>query len=196
MEEPSSLRRVLERVRALRDRATPALLAIDGLAGAGKSTLADALLAHLDDVSVVRLDNFYRPAGGEVELAPEQRLDCYFDWQRLRDQALTPLARGEVARFEPLDWVTDGPLPEPREVEPASLVVVEGVFALLPALRDAYALTIFVDTPPRERRKRLEERGPLKSDWDEWYSAWSETEDWYVEHHRPWQHTDLVVPGL
>ena len=53
----------------------------------------------------------------------------------MRDQVLAPLSRGEPARFSPYRCHT-GAYGPPVSLSPAPLVLVEGVYALHPALRD------------------------------------------------------------
>lgn len=83
-----------------------ALVAIDGLGGAGKSTLARALQADLAAVIIVQMDDFYRPMleRRREQLSPVEGFDQFFDWQRLRDEVLAPLRAGRTAHFRPYDW--------------------------------------------------------------------------------------------
>lgn len=166
------------------------LVAIDGLGGAGKSTLAMELGETLDTFSIVALDDFYRPVA--VALAPEQACDTYFDWQRLRDTVLAPLSRNsQHACYQRYDWVSDA-LAEWHEVSPGGVVIVEGVYSTRPELRPRFDVTVFVDTPREERLARMLDR--LYND-VAWVERWMAAEDWYLEHMRPLDHVDLVVDG-
>ena len=165
------------------------LVAIDGLGGAGKSTLAMELGETLDTFSIVALDDFYRPVA--AALAPEQACDAYFDWQRLRDTVLAPLSRNSHACYQRYDWVSDA-LAEWHEVSPGGVVIVEGVYSTRPELRPRFDVTIFVDTPREERLARMLDR--LYND-VAWVERWMAAEDWYLEHMRPLDHVDLVVDG-
>lgn len=46
--------------------------------------------------AVIHGDDFYRPMAQieRADLDPEQGYDRYFDWQRLREEILVPLAAG------------------------------------------------------------------------------------------------------
>ena len=87
------------------------VVALDGRSGAGKSTLA-AAIAHAVDAAVVTTDDFYRdmPDAERRGLSPTEGVDRYFDWERLREEALTTLARREPARYRRFDWVAGGGL--------------------------------------------------------------------------------------
>jgi uridine kinase len=78
----------------------PSIVAIDGPSAAGTSTLAGTVRRWLG-ASVVASDDVYRdlPERRRAALTPGEGVDQYFDWQRLRDEALRPLrSRGSGSR--------------------------------------------------------------------------------------------------
>ena len=83
-------------------------MGIDGPGGAGKSTLARELALLRDDVTVIAGDDFYRPLPERMResLTPIEAVDLTFDWERLRDEVLGPLLRGEHARYRRYDWAS------------------------------------------------------------------------------------------
>ena len=167
------------------------LVAIDGLGGAGKSTLATQLLEAIDDSGVVNVDDFYRPmaATERAELRAEVGYDRYFDWQRLRDSVLGPLSRGLCAQYRRHDWATNR-LAEWRKVEAGRVVIVEGVYSTRPELRSYFGFMVYVDAPREQRLERMSKR-----DYDDlsWVEHWMAAEDWYEEDERPKEHVDLVL---
>ena len=188
-----------ERVAAAarsRSRRGFALIAIDGMGGSGKSTLASAV-AGLGGAAVVHGDDFYRPmdADERAGLTPAQGYDRYFDWQRLRDEVLTPLTAGRDAGYRRYDWstgalATDGSLAVARD----GIVVVEGVYTARPELADHYDLVVYVDTPPDESLRRLRVRGDDHGPID-WEARWRLAEEHYLATTRPRERADLVIPG-
>ncbi len=173
-----------------------ALIAIDGLGGSGKSTLATAI-TELCGAVLVHGDDFYRPMGAadRAELSPEQGYHRYFDWQRLREEVLVPLAAGRNASYRRYDWGT-GTLAsgEIHVVSRAGLVVVEGVYSARPELAAYYDLLVYVDTPPEVSLQRLRDRGHDHGPID-WESRWRLAEDHYRAVARPRERADLVVSG-
>jgi Cytidylate kinase len=117
--------RIRDAIAAWRGR--PLVVAIDGRSGAGKSTLARQVLAVVD-AALVECDLFYRdmPDDQRAALTPEEGVVNYFDWERLRDQALVPLRRWQAARFRPFDWRRAAGLASPVMVLPRPVVIVEG----------------------------------------------------------------------
>jgi uridine kinase len=168
------------------------VVAIDGAGGAGKSTLARGIEdAFPGCVSVVRCDDFYRPLSGAT-LSPQEAYENYFDWRRLRDEALIPLRNGQPARYQRYDWETDR-LAEWIDVEPREIVLIEGVFSTRPELRAMIDVAIFIETPREERIRRMLARPQPSTSWmDQWMAA----EDWYLEHVAPQYRADLVIEGV
>jgi uridine kinase len=173
----------------------PLVVGIDGLGGAGKSTLANGIHdAFAGRVSILQCDDFYRPLVGEEfsRLTSEEAYENYFDWRRLRDEALMPLREGKRARYQRHDWGTDR-LTEWNEIEPREIVLIEGVFSTRPELRELVDVAIFIETPREERIRRMSARAQPSTSWmDQWMAA----EDWYLTHVAPDRHADLVLEGF
>jgi len=172
----------------------PLIVGIDGAGGAGKSTLASGIdAAFAGCVSIIRCDDFYRPLIGAqyAHLTPEEAYENYFDWRRLRDEALIPLRDRRRALYQRYDWTTDR-LTDWIEIEPRQIVLVEGVFSTRPELRALINVAIFIETPRDERMRRMLARPQGSTSWmDRWMAA----EDWYLKNVAPNRNADLVIEG-
>ena len=136
------------------------LAAVDGHAGSGKSTFAARLADALGGAPVLRLD----------DLASHEAL---FAWtERLTAQVLTPLRRGEPARYGVYDWV-DRTYAHTAELPPAPVVLVEGVGAGRRALRPWLAALMWMDMPADAAHARgMGRDGPeLTEFWEGWRRA-------------------------
>jgi uridine kinase len=163
------------------------ILAVDGHGAAGKSTIA-AAVAAATGAALVHTDDFFQvppPGPGRPELAD------YYDWRRLRAQALEPLRARLRAAFRQFDWERGSGLDGTVTVEPNDLIVVEGVYSAAPELGELVDRSVFVDTPEQERLRRL--RGRLKP--DEWDDEWLLAERAYFDVIRPPSSFDLIVSG-
>jgi uridine kinase len=160
------------------------VVAIDGPGASGKSTIARAIAAALP-VALVHTDDFFLPRPGSPGA-----LANYYDWRRLRAEALEPLRAGRGAAFRRFDW-TRGVLGDTTTVAPGDAIVLEGVFSAAPQLSDLVHRAVFVDTARPERLRRLR-RQIAPEDWDD---DWLAAEQAYFAGTRPPESFDLVVPG-
>jgi uridine kinase len=150
------------------------VLAIDGHGGSGKSTIA-AAVAGATGAALVHTDDFFRSA--DAAQGERRPLQSYYDWQRLRAQALEPLRARRGASFRRFDWDLGSGL--------------DGVFSASPELADQVDRAVFVDTPEPERLRRL--RGRVAP--EEWDDEWLRAEQAYFRLIRPPSSFDLIVPG-
>lgn len=141
-----------QRVKEQAAPGTPALLAVDGRCGSGKSTLA-RLLSEVFGCPIFRLDDFFLPPAlrtGERLSHPGENVHH----ERFLREVLEPFKAGQLVRFCPFDCSV-GAMGEAVEAAPAPFAVVEGSYALHPALRAHYAASVFVTCAPEIQRARI-----------------------------------------
>ena len=160
-------------------RENDGVIAVDGLGGAGKSTLAAALAGPLA-ASVIHTDDF---ASWDVPLEW---------WPRVVTEVLEPLSEGRAARFRRYDW-DRRELAEWNEVGPGGVVVLEGVSSSRHAFRPFLAYSVWVDTPRSVRLARGLERDGV--DALPLWERWMREEDEWVEREHPRDFADYVVDG-
>ncbi|MFM7537479.1 MAG: uridine kinase [Acidimicrobiales bacterium] len=147
----------------------PFVIGVAGGTGSGKSTVAERLRAVVgrEALALVQLDSYYcaQPA-----VPFEQRAQANydhpssFDWPLLLAHVRDLLA-GRGVDEPDYDFTRHDRSAATRRVEPAQIVVVEGIFALYePDLLGCYDLKVFVDADAdvrfiRRLRRDLVERG-------------------------------------
>lgn len=160
------------------------LIAIDGPAGAGKSTLARAVAARLG-APLIEIDDFF--CWGS--------LDSW--WPRFIDQVAAPLLRGEEAHYQVRDWLGDefgeSLLGSWKTVRWHPVVVVEGVSSSRAALEQALACRVWVEAPFEERLRRGVGRDG-ESHRQLWLRYMHEEERFFAED-RTRERADVVVDG-
>ncbi|WP_338899389.1 hypothetical protein WBG99_30425 [Streptomyces sp. TG1A-60] len=136
------------------------LVGVDGHAGSGKSTFAGLLADTLGGAPALHLD----------DIATHEEL---FAWtERLLDQVIEPLRRGENARYAPYDWRARGFGPV-RVLPCAPVIVVEGVGAGRRALRPYLARLAWMELPEEEAwaRGRARDGAEQSEFWVQWVRA-------------------------
>ena len=192
----NSLANIVDCLKMLQHQGVCLLVAIDGPGGAGKSTLARLLEVQLSTlgwvVPVVKHDDFYLPSHQRVNQQTGV-IGCDFDWERLRNQVLTPIREGRLAHYQRYDWETDV-LAEWRTISASDAVLVEGVYTMRRELAHLYDLKIWVECPRAIRLARGIARDGEKAR-TIWEQDWMPKEDDYIKTHLPRESADLFVNG-
>ncbi|SEG74154.1 Uridine kinase [Actinacidiphila yanglinensis] len=154
------------------------LIAVDGHAGAGKTTLARELAELLGGAQVVHTD----------DLATHEEP---FGWTaRLGAQVLGPLGAGRSAVHQVYDWRLRRFASE-RAVAPKPYLVLEGVGAGRAAIRPHLALLLWLEVPAAEARRRgLRRDGPELA---RFWTGWTAAEDAHFAADPTRPYADLLV---
>ena len=147
----------------------PFVIGVAGGSGSGKSTVTREVLASIgpDMAAVVMQDDYYLD---QTHMSPEDRRKTNydhpdaFDWP-LMAQHVRALRNGEAIEMPVYDFAADNRSSKTITVNPAPVIVVEGLFALYDAkLRNMMSLKIYVDTASdvrfiRRLQRDITERG-------------------------------------
>ncbi|MFI6073422.1 uridine kinase [Actinoplanes sp. NPDC051343] len=160
------------------------LIAVDGPSGAGKTRFALRLAKQID-APVVHTDDLLD--GWEDQFT-------FFD--RLEERVLGPLRRGQTAFYQRYRWDRGAFDPVPVRLDPAPVVIVEGVSVARRGIRPDLSLIVFVDAPPELRLARaLARDGDDSVAFRAYLERWRSAEDRHFAADRTKQHADLVVDG-
>jgi uridine kinase len=129
-------------------------VAIDGVDGAGKTMLADALapLVAAKGRQVIRssVDGFHNPRATRYargRYSPDGFFLDSYDYVAFREKLLDPLGPEGDGRYiaKHFNHRTDQPVaPQPQQAPPTAALIVDGIFLHRPELRDRWDLSIFL----------------------------------------------------
>lgn len=179
-------------------RRRPIMLAIAGDSAAGKTTLARGLVEALGPQRCVSLctDDYHRYDRAERAELPFTALHPACNFVGVMEQHLQLLATGEPV-LKPVYDHSTGELTRPELVEPAEVVIVEGLLPLYSKLaRACFDVTVYLDPPEEIRRDWKVQRDCAKRGYtpDQVLAELDRRESESAEHIRPQRrHADLVV---
>lgn len=155
----------------------PFLIAIDGMCGSGKTTLANFLAKELN-ASVFHMDDFF--------LQPHQRTPKRLlepggnvDYERFKKEVLDHIRDAGGVTFCPFschEWKLMDAVTIPYN----DIVIVEGSYSHHPYFNDSYDLKIFLEISPDEQKKRIIARDG-KDIWPMFEQKWIPMEHRYFE---------------
>ncbi len=165
------------------------IVALDGRAASGKTTLADQL-AEVTGAGVVHMDDFFLPPG----LRTEERLaepGGNVHYERFMEEVLTPLKASQAFRYRCFDCGRMEFGGE-REIPEGNLRIVEGAYSCHPLFGQYMGLRVFCDVEPREQLKRIERRNGAEM-LESFRDRWIPMEEQYFQYFQIREHADLVV---
>ncbi len=149
-------------------RPHPVRVAFDGPDGAGKTTLAQELVAPLErcgrEVIRASIDGFHNPASIRYARGSMSSEGYYYDsfnYRALADSLLTPLGPGGSRHFcaAVFDSRTNSAVPiETHLAEENAVLLFDGVFLLRPEVAASWDFTVFVDASFEVTLARAQER--------------------------------------
>ncbi len=180
---------VLEKAAQLAVPGQPCVIAIDGRAASGKSTMAQQLGAILD-ASVIRMDDFFLPPdlrtpgryaqpGGNVH------------YERFLEEVVPYISVPECFSYRifncgKMDY--DGSC----QVESRQFRIVEGSYSCHPVFGRYASLTVCLNVEPREQMKRISLRnGEAMAEM--FRKKWIPLEEEYFEAYRIGEKADIIV---
>lgn len=175
---------------AIESVARPAVVAVSGYGGAGKSTLSRSIAEDVAGAVRLRGDDFLDPSRSHRRSG---------DWdgvgrRRMRHEVVEPFLAGHPVRYRPFDWSTRA-LGAPVDLPPGDLLVIDSIGIVHPDMVDLFALTIWVDVSQDDATRRGKSRdAALGRDHDRlWDEVWEPNDRDFDRRFDPRAAADLVV---
>lgn len=168
----------------------PFLIAIDGMCGSGKTTLANYLAKELN-ASLFHMDDFF--------LQPHQRTEERLsepggnvDYERFKEEVLDHLADACGITFRPFncqEWkLADKAVTVPYN----NIMIVEGSYSHHPYFGDVYDVKLFLEISAEEQKKRIIARDG-KDIWPMFEEKWIPMENKYFETFKIKEASDYIT---
>ena len=177
----------------------PIIIGVSGGSASGKTTLAKRLYETLnvegvakDQILLISQDNYFNPQQQpkEFQMPTHPNFDhpTAMDFDLMRKH-LAMLRNGQSIDLPDYDWVTNTRKPHGTKVDPAKVIIFEGIHALHDeTLRDQMDLKVFVQFPADLRLIRR-----IKRDFKDRAKTADETIHWYLTMVRP-MHDKFIEP--
>lgn len=182
------------------------IVGIDGLGGAGKSTISEELYKLLSEenynIALLHIDDFIHPRAVRYNDSYNE-WECYYNLQwrydYLMNEVVNPIKKGADfnAKVELYDKDNDTYFLNETNVPVGSIVIIEGVFLQRQELRGAFDYMIYIDIPEEIRLNRVLERDgyigdkeQIKAKYDNRYFP---AEHHYIEMYSPSEKADYII---
>ncbi len=150
---------ILEKAKEYRNGDRPCIIAIDGRAAAGKTTLADCLQTVLD-ADVIHMDDFFLPP----ILRTDERLNepgGNIHYERFAEEVLPHLSERKPFSYRVFDCsIMD--FGGVRGISNKQFCIVEGSYSHHPKFGKYAAITVFCEIAPEEQIERIRKRNGEK----------------------------------
>ena len=175
---------------AIEELPKPAIIAISGFGGSGKSTFARKIGEALN-APIIGVDSFWRA----TDLENYQRWEIV-DFERLEREVLKPFSTGSrMLRYGEFNWSRNR-IGESTSISVNDTLLIEGIGLFRPELMPYYGYKIWIDCPidlavARGKKRDREQYGtPQDELWD---GIWRENDLQCFEAFGPLKNADCVI---
>lgn len=145
------LKTLLEFIEKKRKDTDLIVIAIDGDAGAGKSTLSYDLAKSLN-AHIVHMDDFYLPFEKRKECAT-----CHMDFERVLNSVLIPNKKNETLSYYTYNAHQDE-IVERVNVSHVNVLILEGSYSYHPSLRAYIDISVALKVDEQTQKERIIQR--------------------------------------
>lgn len=179
---------ILQKATVLPEKEDARVIAIDGRAASGKSTMADLLEVVLG-AGIIHMDDFFLPP----ELRSEMRLSepgGNVHYERFMEEVLPFVAKEEAFSYRIFDC-SKMELCKEREVIGSPWRIVEGSYSHHPKFAGYADLKIFLTVEPGEQLKRIGSRNGQEMQ-EVFKEKWIPMEEAYFDAYKVREQSDLI----
>ena len=197
---------ITNEIKKLYDTERTVIIGIDGLGGAGKSTVSNEIRRTFSedgiDIVILHIDDFIHPRAVRYsDKISEWECHYFLQWRYdyLIDEIIKPIRSGAPfhKEIELYDKDNDSYFLSETDIPVGSIVIIEGIFLQRKELEDMFDFMIYIDVPEEIRLKRVLERdgyiGDKKQIAAKYDSRYFPAERYYCEVCSPERKARLVI---
>lgn len=180
---------IILQIKKIVEQSDKCIVAIDGKAAAGKSTLANVLKDKLN-ASIIHMDDFFLP----IELRTEKRYSTAggnIHYERFNIEVATNLKSNNSFKYQAFNC-KKMKLDSWYNVENKEIVIVEGAYSIHPKININYNLKIFLDIDKEQQQIRILNRNG-KEMLEQFVNKWIPLEEAYFKQYRISNSCDIVL---
>ncbi|WP_353093314.1 AAA family ATPase [Tissierella praeacuta] len=200
---------LLNKIMSEYDSKETIIIGIDGLGGAGKSTITELLKTQLQNINyypvVLHIDDFIHPKHIRYDESKEEWY-CYYNIQWRYDylikEVLLPIKQGiEIYKeIELYNKENDLYILEQIRIPHGSILLIEGIFLQRKELERYFDYMIYVEVPKETRFTRVINRdtyiGEAKDIKLKYERRYFPAENKYIKEYCPIENADFVLDNI
>jgi uridine kinase len=168
----------------------PAIIAVSGFGGAGKTTFANNLSAKMN-IPLVSVDSFFRG----FEIIEYSKWEC-IDFSRLEKEVCLPFLNGnQIIVYREFDWIINS-IGQYKEISNSGKIIIEGIGLFRPELINYFSYMIWIDCSLNEaiKRGKLRDQKLNISSHDEyWDGIWKRNDEEYWKDFKPKEIANTII---
>ncbi|WP_337999469.1 kinase [Solibacillus daqui] len=179
----------------------PFIVAIDGLSGAGKTTIVHQLKSEIENVVILHIDDHIVKREMRYNTGHDEWFEYYqlqWDTNYLKQHLYKKLHQNEKQLHLPFyDKDKDTLISKSIQIPPKSIVIIEGIFLLREEWKAFYDYIIFLDCPKEVRYERVLHRdtyiGKLEERLIKYQNRYWVAEDYYLKMQNPFELAHTIM---
>ncbi|MFF2753712.1 kinase [Psychrobacillus sp. NPDC058041] len=196
---------IIKGIKQLEKVDRPYIVGIDGLSGAGKTTITEDIKNKLQTegykIIVIHIDDLLEERSKRYNTGHPEWFEYYmlqWDVQYIKESLFEAVhQKGNHINLKFYDTVQDRCYSKRIDLEQITLIFIEGIFLQRNEWRAYFDYMIYLDCPREARYQRVLQRdtyiGDMKERLNKYERRYWLAEDYYIKEENPLENSDIVI---